>query len=172
MVLDTTDSDRVLGRGIADGNSRVPSRTCTDSDPRPTASDRFAPIQHSKLDKDLRSPTENKTESERKRILRRCSGRSSETPIPSALFSKCDSPGVLGEAFAQELQIAAIGKKREQDQISDSTASCSHSQRGGSGFSNRRSHVNSNRVSDIRPRDKPRIGNEHLRWRLLCCVRR
>src|SRR6202022_1484338 len=34
------------------------------------------------------------------------------------------------------------------------------------------SHVNSNRVLTSDHATSPRIGNEHLRWRLLCCVRR
>src|SRR6202023_210608 len=35
-----------------------------------------------------------------------------------------------------------------------------------------RSHVNSNRILTSDHPTSPRIGNEHLRWRLLCCVRR
>src|SRR5947209_9386625 len=86
------------------------------------------------------------------------------------------SAGRLGSTAGWEEthieRFAAISNKQEQDQISDSAASCSHSQRGDRGFSERRSRGNSNRVSKSDHATNARVGNEHLRWRLLCCVRR
>jgi hypothetical protein len=57
-----------------------------------------------------------------------CAARASSPHKPLVRQSRCDT-----DAFAQELQIAAISNKQEQDRISDSTASCSPSQRGDAG---------------------------------------